>query len=302
MDPRQEAVFLGTAQRYRERVNEALNAQLPRESDSPRRLHAAMRYSVLNGGKRIRPLLVYATGEALGVDLHGLDAPACAVELMHAYSLIHDDLPAMDDDDLRRGKPTCHREFDEATALLAGDALQSFAFQVLVDARPPTINAEQLVRMVETLATASGPAGMAGGQAIDLGSVGQRLSLAQLEHMHRHKTGALIRASVRLGALAQPRLSNERFAQLDDYASCIGLAFQIKDDILDEEGETDKMGKSRGSDRERNKPTYPSIIGMEGAKRRALELHQTAVAQLEALGASADTLRLLSEYIVSRSE
>ena len=287
--------------RHRRQVNCALDARLPPAEREPSRLHAAMRYAVLDGGKRVRAILVYAAGEALGVAPGALDAPACAVELIHAYSLVHDDLPAMDNDDLRRGKPTCHRAFDEATALLAGDALQSLAFHVLcADPHLPVADARRR-EMIEALAFASGSGGMAGGQAIDLAAVGQRLELETLENMHVHKTGALIRTSVRLGALGSAGATEAVLERLDRYARCVGLAFQIQDDILDVEGKTTTLGKTRGADSAMNKPTYPSILGLDESKRRARDLHVQAVQSLSDLGAGADTLRWLSEYIVTRS-
>ena len=282
---------------YRSRANRALEACLPAAQPAPAQLHEAMRYAVLNGGKRVRATLVYAAGEAVGADAALLDAPACAVELIHAYSLVHDDLPAMDDDDLRRGKPTCHRAFGEANALLAGDALQSFAFQMLSDGAG---DAQRSVAMVATLAHASGSLGMAGGQAIDLAAVGRDLSLSELEHMHRHKTGALIRASVRLGALCGENVASEHLAQLDAYAACIGLAFQVRDDILDVEADTETLGKAQGADIALNKPTYPSLLGLAAAKQKAEQLHERAISELADFDARADGLRSLSAFIVSR--
>lgn len=293
------AKFDECLERYRARVHAALDACLPPAADEPRQLHEAMRYAVLNGGKRVRAVLVYAAGEAVGTPVDGLDAAACAVELMHAYSLVHDDLPAMDNDDLRRGQPTCHRAFDEATALLAGDALQSLAFEVLLQNGGPATALDRL-GMARTLANASGSKGMAGGQAIDLSAVGKTLDPGELENMHLHKTGALIRASVRLGALSGDGVGEETLALLDGYARCIGLAFQIRDDILDVEGETEMLGKRSGADMARNKPTYPSLLGMEPAKRKAADLHDEALECLAAFGPEADPLRWLSEYIVSR--
>jgi farnesyl diphosphate synthase len=257
-----------------------------------------MRYAVLNGGKRVRATLVYATGEAVGADSALLDAPACAVEFIHAYSLVHDDLPCMDDDDLRRGKPTCHRVYGEANALLAGDALQSFAFQVLCDGAS---NAERGMQMVATLAHASGSLGMAGGQAIDLAAVGRDLGLDELENMHRHKTGALIRASVRLGALCGAHVNARQLDQLDAYAACIGLAFQVRDDILDVEADTETLGKTQGADIALNKPTYPSLLGLAAAKQKAEELHERAISELADFDARADGLRGLSAFLVNRS-
>ena len=261
-----------------------------------------MRYSVLSEGKRIRPVLVYASGQALGVDLSALDAPACAVEMIHAYSLIHDDLPAMDDDDLRRGRPTCHKAFDEATAILAGDALQALAFAVLAKDKHLVIDDTQRIKMIDILALASGSEGMAGGQAIDLSSVGKALDLEQLQDMHSRKTGALIRASVELGALAAPGLAESQFNQLSAYAHCIGLAFQIQDDILDIESDTETLGKPQGSDQARNKPTYPNLLGLDGAKQAALKMHEQALDNLSAFDHRADTLRDIADYIIQRNK
>ncbi|MGK0298574.1 MAG: geranylgeranyl pyrophosphate synthase, partial [Gammaproteobacteria bacterium] len=259
---------------YQSRVEIALDKWLPIAEIDPGNLHEAMRYAVLGSGKRIRPVLVYATGETFGVELAALDAPAVAVELIHAYSLIHDDLPAMDDDDLRRGKPTCHKAFDEATAILAGDAIQALSFDVLANDKNITVGSEQKIQMISCLAVNSGSLGMAGGQAIDLASVGKKLTLEQLENMHSRKTGALIRASVELGALSVSNLSSKNFDAILSYAKSIGLAFQIRDDILDIESETSVLGKPQGSDAERNKPTYPELLGLSGAKRAAEDLHQ----------------------------
>ena len=285
----------------RERVDKALASWLQPEPGEPARLNQALRYSVLGGGKRVRPLLVYTTGNALGVAADALDGPACAVELIHAYSLVHDDLPAMDDDDLRRGKPTCHRAFDEATAILAGDALQMVAFRILSSDPAMTAPAARRLDMIRLLAEASGPSGMAGGQAIDLESAGRAISLGELENMHRMKTGALIRASVLLGALSYPGLTSTEFDALDRYAECVGLAFQIRDDILDIEGDEQLMGKSTGTDAARAKPTYPSIAGLAAAKEKAGLLHRQAVSALEPLGSRAPGLAELSEFIVQRS-
>ncbi len=285
----------------RARIERALEHWLPAADAPPATLHEAMRYSALAGGKYIRPLLVYATGQALHVSLDELDGPACAVELIHAYSLVHDDLPAMDDDDLRRGKPTCHRAYGEAIAILTGDALQSLAFHIL--AHDPAIKAgpARRLKMIDTLAVASGSLGMAGGQAIDLEATGKALDLDELENMHARKTGALIRASVTLAALAREGLPETRLHQLGSYARCIGLAFQVQDDILDIEGSTEELGKPQGADQQRNKPTYPALLGIEGARRKAAELHEEALRHLDALGADADPLRWISEYIIRRS-
>lgn len=283
-----------------DRAESALHQRLPSAHKLPQRLHEAMRYAVLGGGKRMRPTLAYATARALGLNLDRLDGPACALEFIHVYSLIHDDLPAMDDDDLRRGKPTCHKAFDEATAILAGDGLQALAFHVLAHDPSMAVSAEQRIAMIDTLAVASGVAGMVGGQAIDLASVGQSLTLPELENMHIHKTGALIRASVKLAALAQSGIETDTLERLDRYAKCIGLSFQIQDDILDEESDTATLGKTQGKDKDHNKPTYPALLGMAGAKQKAREMHETAVAALQPLGAAADLLQAISLYIIER--
>lgn len=282
------------------RAEEALDDRLPGEARMPERLHQAMRYSALGGGKRLRPLLTYATGIALGVPLERLDGPASAVEMIHVYSLIHDDLPAMDDDSLRRGKPTSHIAFDEATAILAGDGLQALAFHILATDPTMRASADQRIAMVECLATASGSYGMVGGQAIDLDSVGKQLDLPALENMHIRKTGALIRASVRLAAIAKDERDHSLREQLDHYAQCIGLAFQIQDDILDEESDTQTLGKTQGKDRDNNKPNYPTLIGMAGAKEKAQDMHEAAIDSLKTLGPEADLLRQLSQFIIDR--
>ncbi len=284
----------------RSRVERALDHWLPASSTPPCTLHEAMRYAALAGGKYVRPLLVYATGQALGVKAEALDGPACAVELIHAYSLVHDDLPAMDDDDLRRGKPTCHKVYGEAMAILTGDALQSLAFHILAQDAAIGVPAERRLRMIDTLAIASSSQGMAGGQAIDLEAVGRELNLEELENMHLRKTGALIRASVTLAALASPGLAEETLRLLGGYARCIGLAFQIRDDVLDVEADTGTLGKLQGADMQRNKPTYPALLGLEGAKRKARELHDKALALLDPLGQAADPLRWIARYIVAR--
>lgn len=284
--------------RYQAQVEQALDRVLPPASMPPTRLHEAMRYASLNGGKRVRACLVYAAGEALGAPLALLDAPACALELIHAYSLVHDDLPSMDDDDLRRGRPTCHKAFDEATALLAGDALQTLAFETLAQAR---LDAAVRVQLIAELAAAAGSLGMAGGQAIDLQAVDQALSLAQLEDMHRRKTGALIRAAIRLGALAGAARDEGLLRQLDTYAACIGLAFQVVDDILDVEGETATLGKRAGADQARKKPTYATLLGLAGAKAKAEELRAQAVESLKVLGDNGAVLAYMADFIVRRT-
>lgn len=285
----------------RDRVNTALERWLPINEVVPERLGAAMRYSVLGSGKRLRPVLVYATGAAVGARPEALDAPACAVEIIHAYSLVHDDLPAMDDDDLRRGQPTCHRKFDEATAILAGDALQALAFELLTaDRFAGPLPRESRTNMVATLAAASGMRGMAGGQAIDLDACGRSLALEQVEQMHRFKTGALIEASVVLGALAGGA-GADCMARLQRYGAAVGLAFQIVDDILDVIGDTTILGKTQGADIKRNKPTYPAIVGIDQAQLRARELRDEALEALEGLGDEFDPLRDLATFVVDRS-
>ncbi|MBK1718535.1 (2E,6E)-farnesyl diphosphate synthase [Thiocystis violacea] len=284
--------------RCQARVESALDEILPPASVLPTRLHEAMRYTVLGTGKRIRPLLVYATGAALGVEADRLDRPASAVEMIHAYSLIHDDLPAMDDDDLRRGRPTCHRAFDEATAILAGDALQTLAFQALAEA--PGLSAESRVGMVAALARASGARGMVGGQAMDLAAEGTPLDLVMLENIHIHKTGALIRASVQMGILAHGELTPDRAERLDHYAKCLGLAFQIQDDVLDVEGETAEIGKTAGRDQALDKATYPALVGLAEAKEMASHLIGEAMASVEVFGPDADPLRWIASALLDR--
>jgi len=290
-----------TLERGRERVNAALERWLPAADQAPERLHSAMRYAVLGTGKRLRPALVYATGDALGAAPEALDPPACAVELIHAYSLVHDDLPAMDDDDLRRGSPTCHRQFDEATAILAGDALQAHAFGLITDdAYAGSIEPGLRARMAATLAEAAGAEGMAGGQAFDLFACGHAPGLTELERMHRYKTGALIRSSVLLGALAaaaDDRL-RERLAR---YGAAVGLAFQIVDDILDVTADTATLGKTQGADIERNKPTYPALLGLDGARDHAANMRDEALAALDGEGARFESLRALARFVVERS-
>lgn len=299
-----EHEIAGLMEKYRSRAEERLDALLPRADIRPEELHEAMRYAVLGGGKRIRATLVYLTGAVAGALPEDLDGPACAVELIHAYSLVHDDLPAMDDDELRRGKPTCHRRFGEATAILAGDALQSLAFHVLSDQVPSgEIDPGRCARVLDSIRTlthAGGSRGMAGGQALDLEAETKTLNLAELENLHIHKTGALIRASVRMGGLAGPDPGDAMLDSLDHYAKCVGLAFQIRDDILDVEGNTEIMGKQRGSDEANFKATYPSLVGLGEAKRMAGELHEEAIASLAGWGEIADPLRWLSKYIIDR--
>ena len=293
-------MFAAYQQRSQQRVDAALERLFQAPASDLERLYAAMRYSVINGGKRVRPLLVYAACESLGGDLAQADGAACAVELIHAYSLVHDDLPAMDDDDLRRGQPTTHIAFDEACAILAGDALQSLAFEVLGSDAGNPADAALRLRMLATLSRAAGPAGMVGGQAIDLAAVGIKIDQPALERMHRHKTGALIEASVVLGAMASGKASAIQLNALQQYAQAIGLAFQVQDDILDVESDTATLGKTQGKDEANDKPTYPALLGLEAAKAYALELRDQALAALRDFDERAEPLRQLAEFIVAR--
>jgi farnesyl diphosphate synthase len=284
---------------YRERIEAVLGRRLPAADAEPARLHRAMRYAALGQGKRIRPLLVYATGTAIGVPPESLDAPAAAVELIHAYSLVHDDLPAMDDDDLRRGRPTTHRAFDEATAILAGDALQVLAFEILAD-DPMPIGAAGRIDMIRLLAGASGTQGMAGGQAMDLAATGRRLEPLQIEAMHARKTGALIRACVLIACAAAPALAAAQREALDRYGQTIGLSFQIVDDLLDVLGDPAVTGKGAGSDALRGKPTYPAIAGVAAARARATELAREGIEALSGFGPAAQQLREFAGQLVVR--
>lgn len=281
------------------RAEHALDRCLPHTAQSPTALHQAMRYAVLGGGKRLRPLLVYTTADALGHDGTELDSLACAVELIHSYSLVHDDLPAMDNDALRRGQPTCHVAFGEAMAILAGDALQALAFELLASDPIGATRPAMLVRMLGVLGAACGAGGMAGGQALDLSATGCVLTLPELEHMHACKTGALIRASVRLGALAGGADTATQIA-LDAYASALGLAFQVQDDILDVEGDSAVLGKTAGKDAAADKPTFPSIIGMPAARARLSELTTSALDAIAPLGERGLLLRELAVYSACR--
>lgn len=278
-------------------VEHALGTCLPSESQTPARLHAAMRYAVLDGGKRVRPLLVFAAGELFDADREDLSRAAAAVEMIHAYSLVHDDMPCMDDDALRRGKPTVHVQYDEATALLVGDALQSQAFIVLSEGEG---DVHRKLAMVRLLAQASGSTGMCGGQAIDLASVGLTLSLSELEQMHRLKTGALLRASVLLGALSGKLLSDSEKAALDAYSQAIGLAFQVVDDVLDATADSATLGKTAGKDAADNKPTYVSILGLEQSQSLAEKLRSDAHQAVMQFGEKARRLRELADLIVHR--
>lgn len=279
-----------------ERADQQLDLNLAAAASADNHLLQAMRYSVFNGGKRFRPVLAYAACQALNAPVKAADAVAVAVELIHAYSLVHDDLPAMDDDDLRRGQPTCHIQFDEATAILAGDALQTSAFAALL--QHPDSSAVAL--LLQELTDASGALGMVAGQMIDLSAVGQQVDVTHLERMHRHKTGALIRASVRMGAMAAGADAGQLQA-LTTYADALGLAFQVQDDILDVEGDTGTLGKQAGADAALDKPTYPALLGLEGAKQKARELTETALAAIEDFGAEAHLLRELARYVIQRN-
>ena len=290
---------------YRNRIEQVLDRCLELPDAGTERLREAMRYSTLGGGKRLRPALVYLVGESLGAPLTNLDAPAAAVELIHVYSLVHDDLPAMDDDDLRRGRPTCHRAYDEATAILVGDALQALAFSVLADETLGDVAPATRLAMIKTLAFAAGTAGMAGGQAVDLAAVGQTLSVGAVENMHRRKTGALITGSVLLGALGagidsgSPNSSSD-WQALRLFGDEIGLAFQIQDDILDVEGDAAVLGKTTGADAALSKPTYPSTVGLPAARDRARGLRDRAIAALRPLGPRTAPLVELANFVVSR--
>jgi farnesyl diphosphate synthase len=293
-------VFPAQLDLWRERMEAALARRMPSAERLPERLHAAMRYSVLGGGKRVRPILLLATARTLGLAEEQVEAAACALELVHVYSLVHDDLPAMDDDDLRRGRPTCHKAFDEATALLVGDALQSLAFELL--ARDPHLAASPAVqvRLVGLLAEAIGSVGMAGGQAIDLQSEGQQLDIGQIEQMHSLKTGALIRASVMMGAACAPQLDARLERALAGFAAPIGLAFQIQDDLLDVLGDTATLGKTAQSDRERGKSTYPAILGIAASQDRVQRLSGAALESLAPFGAEAEPLRAVADWLLAR--
>jgi farnesyl diphosphate synthase len=280
-----------------DRVESALEHYLPAADVVPAGLHDAMRYAVLGGGKRVRPLLCHAAGELTGATPEALDAAACALEMIHVYSLVHDDMPCMDDDDLRRGKPTVHVKYDEPTALLVGDALQSQAFVTLTS---DVLDAPRQAALVRELALASGSIGMAGGQAIDLASVGRALTREELETMHRLKTGALLRASVRMGAVAGDVPSPDTLRALDAYAAAVGLAFQVVDDILDVTADSATLGKTAGKDAKDGKPTYVSIIGLDASRALAQQLRADAHAALEPFGARAQRLAELADLVVNR--
>lgn len=282
-------------------LSRILDDNLCSEDGALLELNDAMRYAVTNGGKRVRPTLCYATARALGITLQTLDVPGAAIEIMHAYSLVHDDLPAMDDDDLRRGLPTCHKRFGEATAILAGDALQALAFTALANNQDPKLTPQTRIDMITLLGFASGASGMAAGQAIDLAAVGKTLTLDELQNMHRHKTGKLIRASIKMATLADQSTEQPLVNRLDRFADEIGLLFQIVDDILDVISDTETLGKTQGADDLLNKPTYPALLGLEGARKHADATYRQALQQLDGLGTEFDELRQISTFIIERT-
>ncbi|MCC5879738.1 MAG: (2E,6E)-farnesyl diphosphate synthase [Idiomarina sp.] len=284
----------------RERHSQFLNSQLEDRESVSANLTSAMRYAVLLGGKRVRPFLVYAVGELLGAQLSDLDAPAAAIECIHAYSLVHDDLPAMDDDALRRGQATCHIAFDEATAILAGDALQSLAFEIISHHSYQQVDAEAQLALTRILAKAAGQSGMCGGQALDLAATGQIVTVAQLEQIHRYKTGALILAAVQMGVTCAPRVSSDVAAHLTLWAQLIGLAFQVQDDILDVVGDTDTLGKPQGSDQQQDKSTYPALLGLPGAQAYLQELHQKALQALHAIPYNTQLIEDFTAFLITR--
>ncbi|QOQ70145.1 (2E,6E)-farnesyl diphosphate synthase [Photobacterium damselae] len=292
--------LLQLLQHYQERNNQQLTHWLDAQPFADQTLLKAMKYGALLGGKRVRPFLTYVTGNMLGVNEENLDTPAAAIECIHAYSLIHDDLPAMDDDELRRGQPTCHIAFDEATAVLAGDALQTLAFEILAEGTLSIDGESQRIKMIKELAQASGAAGMCMGQALDLDGEGKHLGLTQLEQIHKHKTGALIRCAVRLGALAAGEKGLEILPQLNTYTEAIGLAFQVQDDILDVISDTETLGKPQGSDIALDKSTYPALLGLEGAQQKAQQLYQEAVQALEAIPYDTTQLEVFARYLIER--
>lgn len=288
-------------QYYQQRNNQQLAQLLAAQPFAEQRLIKAMEHGTLLGGKRARPFLTYVTGQMLGASCDDLDTPAAAVECIHAYSLIHDDLPAMDDDGLRRGQPTCHIAFDEATAILAGDALQTLAFEIMAAGSLSKDGEKYRVQMIRELAQASGAAGMCMGQALDLAAEGQHVSLQQLETIHRHKTGALIRCAIRLGALAAGDKGADVLPQLNQYADAIGLAFQVQDDILDVISDTETLGKPQGSDVELEKSTYPALLGLEGAKEKAQQLYHEALQALDAIPYNTEQLEVFARYVIERN-
>ena len=291
--------FSQDLQHVQQRINQFLAKQFAHIDSAPAPLAEAMKYGLLLGGKRIRPFLVYATGKMLGADMAHLDYAAAAIEAIHAYSLTHDDLPAMDDDELRRGHQTCHIAFDEATAILAGDALQTLAFEILTDI--PHLSAEQKLMLIKTLSAAAGVKGMCLGQSLDLISEQKIISLQKLEQIHLNKTGALLTAALKMGFICSPHFADAALAQqLERYATAIGLAFQVQDDILDIEGDSATLGKTTGSDLTADKSTYPKLLGLEGAKQKALELYERALTELKNLPFNTTALYALAEFIVKR--
>lgn len=291
--------FAHELQYCQQRINQFLASEFSDIEVSPSPLAEAMKYGLLLGGKRVRPFLVYATGRMLGADMNALDYAAAAIEAIHAYSLIHDDLPAMDNDSLRRGQPTCHIAFDEATAILAGDALQAFAFEILTKAT--ALSAEQKLALVKTLSSASGIGGMCLGQSLDLISENKQISLFELEKIHRNKTGALLCAAVKMGFICSPHFADQNLEQqLNRYAAAVGLAFQVQDDILDIEGESAVIGKTVGSDLAADKSTYPKLLGLDGAKQKAHDLYQQSLQTLDELPFNSEALRALAEFVISR--
>jgi len=293
-------VMQETLTSYQQRNNQQLNQWLEQMPHQQQPLIQAMKYGLLLGGKRVRPFLVYITGQMLGCQLQDLDTPASAIECIHAYSLIHDDLPAMDDDELRRGQPTCHIKFDEATAILTGDALQTLAFTIIAEGQLNPNAESQRIKMVQSLAQASGANGMCVGQALDLGAENRQVTLAELEEIHRNKTGALINCAVKLGALAAGEKGLEVLPHLERYSQAVGLAFQVQDDILDIISDTETLGKPQGSDQELNKSTYPSLLGLEGAMEKAHTLLQEALQALEAIPYNTQLLEEFARYVIER--
>ena len=297
----QRAAFATQLSAWQARMERALAARLPAAGVEPARLHEAMRYSVLGGGKRVRPMLLFCTARTLGISEARVEAAACAIELLHAYSLVHDDLPAMDDADLRRGRPSCHKAYDEATAVLVGDALQSLAFQLLASDAALPAAPQVRVRLIQLLAEASGTAGMVGGQAIDVAVQGRQLSIAEVEAMYARKTGALLRASVMMAAACAPEIAQAEREALAAFAAPLGLAFQIQDDLLDVLGDSATLGKATGADRAHGKPTYPAVLGLAASQERLRGLHATALEALRPFGPSAEPLRALADWLLVRS-
>ncbi|MEZ9897190.1 (2E,6E)-farnesyl diphosphate synthase [Vibrio breoganii] len=292
--------FKQQLERYQKRNNQQLETWLDSLHSQDNNLIQAMRYGLLLGGKRARPFLVYATGSVFGLSDDSLDTPASAIECIHAYSLIHDDLPAMDDDELRRGQATCHIEFDEATAILAGDALQTLAFSILAEGKLAPQAESYRIKMVQSLANASGASGMCLGQSLDLEAENRQVSLDELKLIHRNKTGALIKSAIQLGALAAGEQGIEQLPRLNAFADNIGLAFQVQDDILDITSDTQTLGKPQGSDLALNKSTYPSLLGLEGAQAKATQLLEKALLELEGIPYNTDLLEQFARYVVER--